>query len=162
MVRYHMRKSEREIRDVPELIDILVKGKFATISLCRDDEPYIVTLSYGYDPDEHALYFHAAPVGLKLDFIKSNPRACGTVVEDHGYVVDQCEQNYRSLVFFGTMSLVDDLHEKKHGLNILLKHLEEEPEPIKKRNVPDDKSYKKVAILKLKITEMTGKTNLEN
>ena len=59
------------------------------------------------------------------------------------------------------MSIVHDLDEKKHGLNILLEHLEGEPDPIKKRNVPDDKSYKKVAILKLKITEMTGKTNLK-
>ncbi len=162
MARYHMRKSEREITDVPELIDILTKGKYATISLCRDDEPYIVTLSYGYDSSENALYFHAAPVGLKLDFIKSNPKACGTVIEDHGYVADQCEQNYRSIVFFGIMSIVDDLHEKKHGLNVLLEHLEGDPDPIKKRNVPDDKSYKKVAILKLKITDMTGKSNLKD
>jgi len=156
-----MRKSEREITELTEKIDILIKGKYATISLCRDDEPYLVTLSYGYDKNENALYFHAALDGIKLDFIKANPNACGTVIEDHGYVVDQCEQNFRSLVFFGMMSIVDDLDEKKHGLNILLEHLEGEPEPIKKRNVPDDKSYKKVAILKLKITEMTGKTNLE-
>ena len=156
-----MRKCEREITELTEKIDILVKGKYATISLCRNDEPYIVTLSYGYDKNENSLYFHAAPYGLKLDFITANPKVCGTIIEDHGYVVDQCEQNFRSLVFFGKMSIVDDLDEKKHGLNILLEHLESEPEPIKKRNVPDDKSYKKVAILKLKICEMTGKTNLK-
>ena len=100
-------------------------------------------------------------MGLKLDFIEINQKVCGTVIEDHGYVVDQCEQNFRSIVFRGRMSIVHDLDEKKHGLNILLEHLEGEPDPIKKRNVPDDKSYKKVAILKLKITEMTGKTNLK-
>jgi len=156
-----MRKSEREITEDPKLIDILTRGKYATISLCRNDEPYIVTLSYGYDSNENALYFHAAPVGLKLDFIETNPKVCGTVIEDHGYVADQCEQNYRSIVFRGIMSIVDDLQEKKHGLNILLEHLEREPGPIKKRNVPDEVSYKKVAILKLEIMEMTGKTNLE-
>ena len=156
-----MRKSEREITEIPKLIDILVGGKYATISLCRNDEPYIVTLSYGYDRNEKALYFHAAPAGLKLDFIETNPKVCGTVIEDHGYVIDQCEQNYRSIVFRGKISVVDDPDDKKHGLNILLEHLEREPEPIKKRNVPDDGSYKKVAILKLMITEMSGKTNLE-
>ncbi len=161
MARYHMRKSEREITEITEIIDILLKGKYATISLCRNDEPYLVTLSYGYDRAENALYFHAAPLGLKLDFIKANPNACGTVIEDHGYVVDQCEQNFRSLVFFGTMSIVDDLDDMKHAMNILLEHLEGEPEPIKQRNVPDDESYKKVSMLKFKITEMTGKSNLK-
>jgi nitroimidazol reductase NimA-like FMN-containing flavoprotein (pyridoxamine 5'-phosphate oxidase superfamily) len=156
-----MRKSEREITEVPKLIEILIKGKYTTISLCRNDEPYLVTVSYGYDKNENALYFHAALSGLKLDYIKANPKVCGTVIEDHGYVVGRCKQYFRSLVFFGTMSIVDGLDEKKHGLNILFDHLEGEPEPMKERNVPKDESYKKISILKLKISEMTGKTNLK-
>jgi len=49
MVNYHMNKKEREIVDRNVLIGILKQGKYATVSMCRDNEPYIVTLSYGYD-----------------------------------------------------------------------------------------------------------------
>jgi nitroimidazol reductase NimA-like FMN-containing flavoprotein (pyridoxamine 5'-phosphate oxidase superfamily) len=120
------------------------RGKFVTISMCRNKEPYIVTLSYGYDKNKHALYFHAAIKGLKLDIIKENPNVCATVIEDHGYVEDQCEQHYRSVVFWGKMYIIDGLDEQKYGLDILLNHLEKNPNPIKKRNIKDDNKFKKV------------------
>ena len=152
-----MRKKEREITNKNELIEILSQGKYTSVSMCRNNEPYIVTLSYGYDGERHSLYFHAAVEGLKLDFIRENPNVCATVIEDQGYVVDQCEQKYRSVVFWGKMFVVEELAEKKHGLDILLNHLEKNPDPIKKRNVKNDDKYDKVAILRLDIVEMTGK-----
>jgi len=48
MPKYHVRKTEREITNQSELLDILKRGKYTTISMCRDNEPYLVTLSYGY------------------------------------------------------------------------------------------------------------------
>ena len=157
MPKYHLRKTEREITDQQEIIEILKNGKFTTIAMCRDNEPYLVTLSYGYDQKKKSLYFHAATVGQKLDFIRDNPEVCATVVEDRGYVESECDQHYRSAVFRGKMYVVEELEEKKYGLDKLLNHLEKEPEPIKKRNVQDDSKYDKVAILRLDITEMTGK-----
>ena len=61
------------------------------------------------------------------------------------------------------MSLVESLADKKYGLDILLDHLEDKSdiEAIKGRNVPDDGSYDKVTILKLTITELSGKQNLD-
>ena len=55
-----------------KLREILKNGKFCSIALCNDNKPYIVTLSYGYDAEKHALYFHCATKGLKLDFISKN------------------------------------------------------------------------------------------
>ena len=49
MDRYHMRRQDRQINDETELSEIICRGKFAVLALCRNDEPYIVTLSYGYD-----------------------------------------------------------------------------------------------------------------
>ena len=157
MPKYHLRKTEREITDQQEIIQLLKNGKFTTIAMCRDNEPYLVTLSYGFDENNNSLYFHAAPEGLKLDFLRHNPEVCATVIEDLGYVEDECEQHYSSVVFRGKMHAVDELDEKKYGLDILLNHLEKNPEPIKKRNVQDDSKYSKVAILRLDISEITGK-----
>lgn len=160
MVRYHMHKTEREIKDEKELITILKNGKFTSIAMCQDMEPYIITLSYGYDEKNNSLYFHAALKGLKLDIIQKNPNVCATVIEDMGYVPDECEQHYRSVVFWGKMYIVEDLQQKKHGLDVLLNHLETNPDPIKKRNVQDDSKYDKITILRLDIQEITGKQAL--
>ncbi len=157
MQKYHLRKTEKEISDITEIARILKNGKFTTISMCRSNEPYIVSLSYGFDEEKNSLYFHTSLEGLKLEFIRQNPNVCGTVIEDLGYVVDECTQKYKSVVFRGNMSIVDDLDEKKHGLNVLLHHLETDPVPIKKRNIENDASYKKVNILRLDISEIIGK-----
>ena len=152
-----MNKREREITDKKEIAEVLDNGKYAVISMCRNNEPYIVTLSYGYSKNENSLYFHSALKGLKLDFIKSNPLVCATVIEDGGYNKNQCEHVYRSVVFWGNMSAVDNLEEKKKGMEVLLNHLEDTPGPIVERNLKNDKAYDNITVLKLVISHISGK-----
>jgi nitroimidazol reductase NimA-like FMN-containing flavoprotein (pyridoxamine 5'-phosphate oxidase superfamily) len=157
MAKYHMNKQEREITDEQILRGILKQGKYTTIAMCRTDEPYIVTLNYGYDEEKHALYFHTALKGLKLDFIRDNPEVCGTVIEDKGYIMDKCAHGYCTVVFWGTMTVVEALEEKKYGMDILLHHLEDRPDTLKKRILKDDTVYQNVGILRLDIHESSGK-----
>jgi nitroimidazol reductase NimA-like FMN-containing flavoprotein (pyridoxamine 5'-phosphate oxidase superfamily) len=85
-MKYHLiNRPDREITDEEEILRILKNGKYATLSLCKNNEPYIVTLSYGYEEQSNSLYFHCAKKGLKLVFIKNNPRVCATIIEDGGY-----------------------------------------------------------------------------
>lgn len=157
MRKYHMNKKEREITDPSQLIEILKQGKFTVISMCRDNEPYIVTLSYGYDAAKNALYIHCAPKGLKIDFIKQNPNVCATVIEDRGYVMNDCKHAYRSVVFWGEMFLVEDIEEKKHGIDVLLAHLESDPDSARKRFIKSEQRYHDTTILRLDLKELTGK-----
>lgn len=157
MGKYHMKKKEREITDRSEMSAMLRNGKYAVISMCRNNEPYIVTLSYGYDEEKGSLYFHSAKSGLKIDFIKENPKVCATVIEDGGYMKGECEHKYSSLVFWGNMYVVEDLEEKKHALVTMIDHLEETPEPVKMRLLKNDNIYDGVGILRLDIGEITGK-----
>ena len=113
MARYHMHKREKEIKDQNVLKEILENRKYAVVSFCRGNEPYLVTMNYGYDRNKNALYFHCALKGLKLDFIRYNPEVCGTVIEDRGYVKDDCKQVYRSVVFWGKMYVIEGMEEKK-------------------------------------------------
>ena len=157
MPKYHMRKTEREITDEKLLVEILKQGKYVVVSMCRDNEPYIVTLSYGYDEKQNSLFFHCSPQGLKLDFIRQNPNVCATVIEDRGYKMGDCSHAYRSVVFWGRMYQLHDLAEKKHAINVLLEHLEDEPDIIREKSLKSDDDYKDVGILRLDITEMIGK-----
>ncbi len=157
MAIHPMRKAEREITDPSEVREILARGKFATIAMCRSREPYLVTLSCGFDEPRRALYFHSALKGLKLDILRDNPLVCATVILDLGYVPGQCSHAYRSVVLRGRMSLVEDLDEKKHGLDVLLRQLEPEAEAVRRRSLPNDAAYRAVGILRLDIEDMQGK-----
>ena len=66
-----MHLYDREIKDNHEIQNILLQGKYAVVALCRDNEPYLVTLNYGYDREKEAMYFHSALAGLKLDFLQA-------------------------------------------------------------------------------------------
>lgn len=151
-----MRRVEKEISDMETLIEILKGGKYTVISMCKENEVYLVTLSYGYDESKNALYFHCAKEGQKIEFIKSNPFVCGTVIEDNGYK-DGCSQAYRSVVFRGKMVIVEDIHEKKIGFDVLLNQLENDPSTTKNKFFKKDETYENLRMLRLDINEISGK-----
>ena len=158
MQQYHLHnRPNREIILKEEISEVLKNGKFAVISMCRDNEPYIVTLSYGYDSEKGSLYFHTSSNGLKLDFLQINPLVCATVIEDGGYIMDECGHAYKSVVFWGDMKIVTELEEKKHGMGILLNHLEESSSIIEKKMLKLDGYYSKLEVLRLDIRQIHGK-----
>ncbi|MBY8987006.1 MAG: pyridoxamine 5'-phosphate oxidase family protein [Candidatus Lokiarchaeota archaeon] len=159
MQSYHMQKKERKITDKNIVKHILKRGKYVTISLCKMGEPYIITLSYGFDDDQNALYFHSANLGLKLDILKENPNVCGTIIEDLGYSKGTCSHKYRSIVFWGEMIIIKDLEEKKHGFDVLLNHLEENPSKMKKKFFKNENSYLNTCVMRLDIKKVTGKAS---
>lgn len=63
-------------------------------------------------------------------------------------------------MFWGQICVVEELPEKKHGMEILFHHLEDNPDPIRARNFENDVDYKKVNILRLDIEDITGKQGL--
>lgn len=155
--KYHMHKVEGEITDPAAIEAILLEGKYATLALCREQEPYVVTMNYGYDAEARTLFFHSAPEGLKLDFVRANPSTCGTVIVDEGYVHGKCTHAYRSVVFWGQLELLADLDDKRAGLSCLIDHLEEDAGAVRKRLLSDPARLANVAVLKLTIDEITGK-----
>lgn len=160
MEQYHPKRKRNEIINETEILSIIKGGNHVSIALCDNDIPYIITMSYGADIGNNCLYFHCANKGDKLDFIKKNPNACATIIKDNGYMVTKCDHDYESLVIRGKMHIVSELAEKKHGLQILLNHLEKDPQPIFERNIKDDHSYYGVTILRLNMETIIGKKRI--
>jgi len=155
LTKYHIRRKEKEITDDREILDIMKNGRFTSISMSKQNEPYIITLSYGYDQVKNALYFHCGE-GQKIDFIKSNPYVCGTIIEDNGYQED-CIQAFRSVVYRGKITIITEIEEKKHGFVILIDHLEKNPNETKKKLLNSEDVYIKPVILRLDIENITCK-----
>lgn len=122
---YHMRRADRAITEQAEIEAILQHGRYVTLALAAD-EPYVVTLSYGYDSTEQRLYFHVANEGRKLDIVATDPRACGTIIIDQGYTQGECEHPFESVVMTGVLRLVTSDDEKLHAIRALVEHLEDD------------------------------------
>lgn len=160
MSGYHMTRKDREINDDAVVEELLAGCRLAHVSMCMGDDPYIVTMNYGYDRGGRALYFHCASKGQKLDFIEANPRVCAQIISDLGYVDGACEHKYRSLVIRGPMRRVEGLEEKKHGIDVLIEHQESDGGPVRERNLREDADYAKFEILRIDIEKVWGKESL--
>lgn len=142
--------------DRGEIDAVLRRARYMTLGLCRGGEPYVVTLNHGYSAEENALYFHCANDGLKLDILRENPLVCATAVEDLGYREGECSHAYRSVVVWGRVHVVTDRAGKAHGLRVLLRHQEKDPHAVEGRLL-SEAAYARVTVLRLEITEITGK-----
>ena len=123
---FHVRRKDREITDFDALKEVLKSTKYVTVALCMDNEPYLISLSHGYDEIRHCLYFHCADEGKKLVYLKANSRVWGQAVQEYG-VTDECDYAYTSVHFKGTGALIEDLREKQHAMKVMVWQLSENP-----------------------------------
>jgi len=154
---YHMRRSDREVTDRHKMLDVINKGKYAVIALCKGNEPYAVAMSYGFDESTDTFYFHGAAKGQKIDFIKANPDSCLTIIEDLGYQYDECTHAYRSIVIRGNMVLVDNPEERVHGIKVMIHQLEPNTEKQFLKINDSDAVWRGTQMFKLAAESMTCK-----
>ena len=118
-----MRRSEREITDRSDIDGIIRGAQVCRVAFARNDEPYIVPLSFGYDGE--AFYFHTARQGRKIDFIAANPRVCFEVEGDAEATpaLDKaCDWgfSYESVIGYGTMSELTSREARAYGLDQIM------------------------------------------
>jgi len=157
MESYHkLRIKEQEIKDTAELKAILAKTQYVTIAMCRGDEPYLVTLSHGYDAEKNVIYFHCAYEGKKIDILKANNRVWGQAIVDRGYVQEKCDHLFSSVQFSGRVSFVEDGAEKRRALAVMIGQLEREPEKVMAAQVTEA-AVAKTCIGRIDIDFLSGK-----
>jgi len=155
---YHVRRKDRAIADPLEVDAIIRSGRYCAIALVDGEEPYVVTMSYGYDDSANRLYFHVANEGHKLDIIGRNPRACATIVQEDGYTAGTCEHPYKSVVLRGAMRVVEDAEEQRRALRVLVGHQEDEPaEYWASRGLDEERHYSRFTALAFEIEHITAK-----
>ena len=151
---FHVRRKDREITDSNEIKSVLKSTKFVTIALCMKNEPYLVSLSHGYDETCNCLYFHCAGEGKKLVYLNANSKVWGQAVQDY-CVTDECDYAYTSVHFKGTASLIDDLKEKQYAMKVMVRQLSTHPEEKLAKIKPD--KLDRTNIVRIDISYITGK-----
>jgi nitroimidazol reductase NimA-like FMN-containing flavoprotein (pyridoxamine 5'-phosphate oxidase superfamily) len=152
----HMRRKDKEVTDHTELVKPLREAAYVTLALCRDNEPYIATLSHGYDEEAGRIYFHCAREGKKVEILRANPIVWGQALIDGGYQQGSCDHLYHTTQFRGVVSFVEGYEEKKRALETMVRRLDDAPEGIIERQLKPD-SVSKVLIGRIDILGMTGK-----
>jgi len=151
-----MRRQEKEIRDEREIQDILQKGLVCRVGLCDGQQPYIVSMNYGYR--DSCLYFHCAREGRKIDILKRNDRVCIEVDVDTRIVQGDAPcgwtTKYRSVIGFGRASVIDDEARKRAALDVIMSHHGASG------GVYDEKKLQRVSVIKVVLESMTGKQSL--
>jgi nitroimidazol reductase NimA-like FMN-containing flavoprotein (pyridoxamine 5'-phosphate oxidase superfamily) len=156
-----MRRTERELKSKEDLKNILDDGKNIQIAFVNDNEPYIVTLNYGYiwDEDKIKFYFHSAPEGRKINCIKSNPKVCFSISICDSFVLGEKACNigikYRSIVGYGKMKIIENEDERIFGLNLLMKQYTG-----KDNWIYDNEIMKRTTVSCLEVEKISGKRKM--
>ncbi len=151
-----MRRKDREITDIALTEDIIRNSMVCRLGMSRDNQPYVVPLCFAYS--DKTLYFHSAGEGLKLEILQQNPNVCVEFDIDQEVIQGDkpCKwsMQYRSVIGFGKASFVEDLEEKRKGLDAIMKHYSGRSFEYV------ESAIESTCIIKVEIESMTGKNSI--
>jgi len=152
-----MRRKDREIKDISEIVSIMKKCDVCRLALNNDGYPYIIPLNFGisFSGEKIELVFHSARQGQKVCLMQADNRAsfemdCSHQLqyfEDKGY----CTFSYESVIGRGHISILEG-DDKVTALRLLMDHYH-----------PGENAYFNPAsipatlVYKLTVDEITGK-----
>jgi nitroimidazol reductase NimA-like FMN-containing flavoprotein (pyridoxamine 5'-phosphate oxidase superfamily) len=157
---FHLRRKDKEITDESLMKKILKTSQYITMALCRDSQPYLVSLSHAYDENRNCLYFHCAKEGKKLQYLNSNDVVWGQALLDYGHGEgDECTHLYASVHFCGRVTLIKDLNEKRQAMICMINQLEKNPKALI-ANL-DNERLRNSVMGRIDVEYMTGKKSKE-
>jgi nitroimidazol reductase NimA-like FMN-containing flavoprotein (pyridoxamine 5'-phosphate oxidase superfamily) len=128
-----------------------------TIAMAMDNEPYLVSLSYGYDEDRHCIYFHCTQEGKKVAFLKENPKIWGQILLN--YTKNAFLAFYVSLHFSGPVTFLSNLDEKRFAMECIINHQVSEPARVLTRL--NTKALENTVLCRIDIEHISGHKSLE-
>ena len=148
-----MRRKDKQITDSAIIGDILSKARVCRLSLCENNQPYVVPLCFGYK--DNTLYFHCAAQGKKIDILRKNNNVCFEVDIDHEIIkADQpCDwaMKYKSVIGFGKAVFIEDIEQKGKALDIIMQQYSEGTFEYPANAIEN------IVVIKVEIESMTGK-----
>lgn len=120
-----------------------------------EGNPYVIPMNFGYDQGN--LYLHSGPEGGKIAMIERNNNVCITFSAGHKLVYQHekvaCSYSMRSdsAMCWGKVTFLEDMEEKRHALDIIMRHYTD------KEFSYSDPAVRNVKVWKVEIEKMTGK-----
>ncbi len=154
-----MRRADQEVRDRDAISQIIRKCQVCRLGLAIENTPYLLPVSFGYDG--HAIYFHTAKEGRKLDFLTAGNPVCFEF--EHGVRILPHDTNpcnwtfsFQSIIGYGTVSELVTHAEKQDGLQVIMRQYSGREWEFRREDV------EAVKVWKLEIESMTGKQSKDH
>lgn len=144
------------IEDKQQIESIILKCDACFVGITDlEGNPYVVPMNFGYD--QGYLYLHSGPEGGKIAMIERNNNVCITFSAGHKLVYQHekvaCSYSMRSdsVICRGKVTFLEDIEEKRHALDIIMRHYTD------KEFSYSDPAVRNVKVWKVKVEKMTGK-----
>lgn len=152
-----MRRKDREIADVKEILEIIKKCDSCSVAFFDEEYPYIIPLNFGVrlENDQFELYFHGANVGKKMELLLKNNHVAFEMSCSHkllqGDKACDTTMEFESVCGNGVMEILEN-QKKIMGLTVLMSQYQGE-----KEYEFDERLLKAVTVMKLKVNDISGK-----
>lgn len=148
--------------DKATVFDILDAGFVCHVGFVVDGQPFVIPTAYGRAGD--TIYLHGATKSRMLMNIEKGIPVCITVTHLDGIVMARSSfhhsMNYRSVVVFGTATLVDDVEEKNKALFVISEQIAAGRWDEARK--PSAKELKATSVLAVKIDQASAKIRTGN
>ena len=144
------------------IYNILDEALICHVGFTVDNQPFVIPTAYGRVLDK--LYIHGSPASRMLRSLSQGIEVCVTVTLLDGLVIARSafhhSMNYRSVVIFGTATLVHDIEEKFAALKAFTEHVI--PQRWSDTRQPNKKELQGTLVLSLPLTEASAKVRTGN
>ena len=123
-----MRRSDKEVKDLADLREIIESCLVCRIAMIENSLPYIVPMNFGcsVDGSELILYFHSAKEGRKMEIMRQNSQVAFEMDCQHQLIAAEkaCQYGfvYASIIGHGRVEFIESALEKAEALNLIMKH----------------------------------------
>jgi hypothetical protein len=158
----HQRRPQY-VQDDDWIRDLLRRGQVAHIGTRWDDQPFVTPTNYLFDEASHRLIFHSNIAGRLRANIERHPRVAAEVSEMGralpSNVALEFSQQYRSVMVFGDVRLIQDATEQRQLMHALIAKYFPEMELGKDYRPATEVELKRTTIYGLAIESWSGKEN---
>ncbi|BAY87236.1 hypothetical protein NIES267_67550 [Calothrix parasitica NIES-267] len=156
------RVPKRANYETQTIYSILDEALISHIGFTVNNQPYVIPTTYGRVEDK--LYIHGSPASRMLRTLNQGIEVCVTVTLLDGLVLARSafhhSMNYRSVVIFGTATLVNDTEEKMEALRAFTEHII--PKRWQEIRQPSKQELQGTMVLSLPLTEASAKVRTGN
>lgn len=139
------------------IYQILDEGLVCHVGFAVDGQPFVIPTAYGRVGDK--LYIHGSPASRMLLSLQGGIEVCVTVTLLDGLVLARSvfhhSMNYRSVVIFGTATMVESADQKLEALRAFTEHVV--PGRWAEARPPSRSELQGTLVLSLPLTEASAK-----
>ena len=159
----HQSRIDELAMNDKQIISLLNKISIGHIATRDKNQPFIIPTTFWYSEKNHEIYFHSNAFGRIRYNTSQYPEVCFECFESGRLLPSNIPLEksiqYKSVMIFGKVFIVNEKNHKKDILNGLLNKFFGEMKSGKDYRPITDSELKQTSVYKIKIDQWSGKNN---